>query len=124
MKKLTSKKLLSDARSTIEFIKFTDALSLINDSAVLFVDVRDKEEIKTGIIASSLHAPRGMLEFLLDVDCEFHLSEFSSGKTFIFVCGSGGRATLATKLANDFGLNAKCLTGGMKEWKAGNGPLE
>jgi rhodanese-related sulfurtransferase len=41
----------------------------------------------------------------------------------VMVCGSGGRAALAAKLAADMGWRAVVLRGGMKAWRDANEDL-
>lgn len=52
-----------------------------------------------------------------------HIAELSGGRRLIFVCGSGGRAALATRLAQNFTYDAVCLEGGMKKWRAAGGAV-
>ena len=72
-----------------------------------------------------LHLPRGMLEFAVDPTSPYHKQELSSGKKIIFYCASGGRSALATKVAQDMGLeNTAHVGGGFNAWKDNNGPIE
>lgn len=124
MPKLTSAGLVEQARAEIEQLAPEDARRLVLDDGWLFVDVREREELAAGRIPGSLHAPRGSLEFYLDRESAFHMPELTDGRTLVFVCGSGGRAALATKLARGFGLDAVCLTGGMRAWLAAGNPTD
>lgn len=123
IKKLTIEKILAQTTATIEQVDTETAQRLVGSAGYLFVDVRDREELATGIIPGALHASRGNLEFYLDTQCAAHLPALSAARRLIFVCGSGGRAALATKLARDFGYEAVCLTGGMKAWRAAGAPI-
>jgi rhodanese-related sulfurtransferase len=92
--------------------------ALIGDDSVVFVDVREGEEIaRLGKIEGAVHVPRGVLEFYIDPDSSLHMDLFSSGKKLVFYCESGGRSLLAAKLAMDMGVtDAVHLEGGFKAW--------
>ena len=59
----------------------------------------------------------------LDPASDFSMPELISGKRLVMVCGSGGRAAFATKLAKDMGHDAVCLEGGFKGWRAAGGEV-
>ena len=120
----TSAELMAAARSAIRYISLDDAKPLVDDPNTVFVDVRDSKELSdSGTIPGALHVPRGGLEFALDAASDFAMPELTSGKQLVLVCGSGARATFATKLAQDLGQNAICLEGGFKAWKASGAPV-
>lgn len=85
---------------------------------VAIIDVRDgAERTSKPSIPGAVHASRGMLEFYLDPKSDMHMPVFGSGKPLVFVCGSGGRASLAAATACDFGLiPVYYLEGGMRAW--------
>ena len=122
--KLTAAGLVEQARAEIEHVSTEEARRLLVDDGWLFVDVREREELAAGRIPGAVHATRGNLEFYLDPESAFHMPELAAGRTLIFVCGSGGRGALATKLARAFGLDAVCLTGGMRAWIAAGAPTD
>ena len=124
MTNATSEKLLAAARAAIDHVSIDEAKSLCDGGAAVLVDIRDSKELDAGAIPGAVHAPRGGLEFALDPCSELAMTELTSGKRLIMVCGSGGRAALATKLAKDMGANAVCLQGGFKAWKAAGGSVE
>ena len=123
MSKVTSADLLAAAKAAIEFISVEDAKALANDDTAVFVDVRDSKELEAGAIPGAIHAPRGGLEFALDPASDFAVTELTSGTRLVRVCGSGGRASFATKLAKDMGHDAVCLEGGFKAWKTAGGEV-
>lgn len=96
---------------------------LVGDDSVIFVDVREGEEIaRLGKIEGAVHVPRGVLEFYIDPKSSLHMELFSSGKKLIFYCETGGRSLLAAKLAMDMGVpEAVHLEGGFKAWVAAGG---
>ncbi len=119
----TAQQMLDAAKAEINYMSVEDAKALHKDGSVLFVDLRDSKELEGGMIAGAVHAPRGGLEFALDPTSELARPELNAGKRLVMVCGAGGRATLATKLAKDMGYDAVCLAGGFKAWKEAGGPL-
>lgn len=110
------------ARSVTRSIAVDEALTRLDSPAHLFVDVREDSEWAAGHIPGAIHAPRGSLEFALDPTSSLHRAELDGGRTLVMVCGSGGRAALACRLAQQFGYNAVYLDGGMKGWRAASGP--
>jgi len=124
MPSLSSVDLVANARAAIKHISVDEASQKLSNDDYVFVDVRDSAELETGKIPTSIHAHRGGLEFALDPMSNLKNEALVAGKTLVMICGSGGRAALATKLALDFGHNALCLEGGMKAWKESGAPLE
>lgn len=129
----TSQDMLAEAEAIIPFISAEDALSAAETAQatpeaapVEFIDLRVLRELhKTGIIRGAHSVPRGLLEFWLDQNSPYARDLFARRATFVFYCDNGWRATLATKLALDMGLqNALCLRGGLDAWVAIGGPVE
>ena len=61
--KIGYKALIHSATEQIETIGLELAQKLLEDSSVVFVDIRDVRELeREGMIPGALHAPRGMLE--------------------------------------------------------------
>jgi rhodanese-related sulfurtransferase len=120
------KQLLSEANQVVLSYSPTEAMILLSDESVVFVDVRDAPELqREGKIPGALHASRGMLEFLVDPESPFHNPLFASGKKFLFYCASGGRSALATKTAQEMGLEQVAyISGGIKAWKEASLPVE
>ena len=117
---ITSSQLLAEARAQVREIEIDEAKALSRNPDVTTLDVRDSKELISGMIEHAIHAHRGMLKFYLDRASESFLPALQDKKTLIMVCGSGGRAALAAKLAIDMGWDAVVLKGGMKAWRAAN----
>ena len=81
-----------------------------------FIDVRSAEEYRRG------HA-KGFLNVPLD-DIARNPSCLPKTKTVHFMCHSGGRSFLATKLATEHGLRAINITGGFSAWQKAGLPVE
>ena len=119
------KQLLAEANAVIETISVHDALAMVDDPEVVFVDVREGEERARGAIAHSVHAPRGFLEFIVDPESPMHNPTLAGDKRFVLYCASGGRSTLAAKTLVDMGFEKVChIAGGFAAWQEANGPTE
>jgi rhodanese-related sulfurtransferase len=118
------KQMLAEANAVIETISVHDARDLVDDSSVLFVDIREAHEIATGVIPGALHAPRGFLEFMADPECPMHKRELAGAHRLILYCATGGRSSLAAKTLMEMGYSdVFSMAGGLAAWKAANGPL-
>ncbi len=121
------KQMLAEANAFIETISVHDALPLVNDKSVLFLDVREAFELEKGEIEGALHAARGFLEFFADPESTMHKPEMARAEKIILYCASGGRSALAARMLVDMGYDFETifnLAGGFEAWKAGNGPIE
>jgi rhodanese-related sulfurtransferase len=120
------KALIAEANAVIETIPVKDALALVGDPKLQFVDIRETVEVqKSGTIKGAVHAPRGFLEFIADPASPMHKPEFSSGKGLILFCASGGRSTLAARTLMDMGFTKVAhIAGGFAAWQAAGGATE
>ena len=119
------KEMVDEAYAAVTTLSTADAIKLANDPNVMFVDVRDIRELeREGLVPGSFHAPRGMLEFWIDPESPYHKPQFAEKKQFVFYCAAGWRSALATKLAQDMGLeNVAHIEGGFGAWKQADGPV-
>lgn len=115
----TVNELLSEANSQIEEIQVAEAVTLIRDNNVVFVDVREQQELTLeGKIPDAIHIPCAKLAFYLDPKSSYYNQIFSEPKQFIFYCKIGLRSALSVKLAQDMGLkNVKNMAGGFLAWQ-------
>jgi rhodanese-related sulfurtransferase len=122
----SAKDLVAQASSRVKTVSAQEAMGMLNDPEIVFVDLRDSSELqRDGKIPGAVHVNRGMLEFVLDPTLPYHNPVFSSGKKVLFYCASGGRSALAADTAQNMGLErVSHLGGGFKGWKEGNGPTE
>lgn len=120
------KDFLAEANAIVNTLEVADAINLVGDESVSFIDVREQEELdRFGKVPGAIHAPRGMLEFYIDAASPYHKEIFSSGKKIVFYCASGGRSALATQLAMEMGLSDVAhVGGGFKAWVKAEGPVE
>ena len=120
------RQLLEEANAEIETLDVADAIALHGRGDVLFVDLRDPRELeKDGRIPGAFHCPRGMLEFWIDPESPYHRKVFAEPKRFLFFCAGGWRSALATKTAQDMGLEKVAhIEGGFTAWRKAGGPVE
>ncbi len=121
------KQMLAEANAFIETISVHDALPLVGEKSVLFLDVREAFELEKGEIQGALHAARGFLEFFADPELTMHKPEMARADRIILYCATGGRSALAAKMLVDMGYDLERvfnLAGGFEAWKAANGPIE
>ena len=127
MKKLkkTVKNMVAEAKLKINEIDAKEAIKLLNDENVVFIDIRDiRERQKLGFIPGSFHAPRGMLEFWIDPESPYFKDIFNTNKKYIFHCAAGWRSALAVSTLKDMGFEASHITDGFSGWVNEKGPIE
>jgi len=115
----------AEAAAAVAGISVEEAMQRAAEDDLIFIDVREGDEIeRLGHIPNAVHVPRGILEFNIDPQSSMHKKEFSSDKTVVFYCATGGRSLLAAKLAKDMGVaDPVYLEGGFKAWSAADGPV-
>lgn len=118
--------LVSAALADINTLSIEDAIERLTDEGVVFVDVRDGPELESdGKIPNAVHASRGMLEFHVDPESPYHLSDFVPGKEFVLYCSLGSRSALSAQRLQEMGVDGVTnLKGGFAAWKEAGGPVE
>lgn len=117
--------MVAAARSNIKEIDTADAIALLEDTSVQFVDLRDiRERQRSGFIPGSFHCPRGMAEFWVDPDSPYFKDIFAKDKNFVFHCASGWRSALTVQTLNEMGFEAAHLKDGFIDWEKLGGPVE
>ncbi len=118
------KDMLAEADALVASLEPLEVADLHLAPQVVMVDIRDPRELeREGMIPGAFHAPRGMLEFWIDPESPYHKPRFAEGKTYVFYCASGWRSLLAARVAQDMGLDARSLRGGISAWKAADLPV-
>lgn len=121
----STKDLLSEANAAIGTLPVEEAIALVDDPNVVFVDVREGSEREKGTVKGSVHAARGFLEFHADPSSPMHKPELGSGKRLVLFCGSGGRSALSGKTLKDMGIeNVAHVAGGFTAWQKAGGPTQ
>jgi rhodanese-related sulfurtransferase len=105
MSAMTAKELVAKATKQIETLSAQEAVKLVGKPDVVFVDVREPEELRnSGSVTDAIHVPRGLLEFQVDPASPTYNQELSSGKKLVLFCGSGSRSALAAQSLKTMGV--------------------
>jgi rhodanese-related sulfurtransferase len=117
--------MVDEAMASIRTLTLDEAKALHGRDDVLFVDLRDVRELeREGVIPGALHAPRGMLEFWVDPECEYHKPVFAEDKQLVLFCAMGWRSALAAQTLQQMGLaNVAHIGGGYTAWKSAGLPV-
>jgi rhodanese-related sulfurtransferase len=126
MKQKSAKDLVAEASREVETLSGEDALKLLDRPGVVFVDVREGEELqKTGKLKGALHVPRGFLEFHADPTSPTHKPELGGDKKLVLYCGSGSRSALSAKTLKAMGFtNVAHVSGGFPALQQAGGSTE
>ena len=123
--KTSSAQMVADARARIEEVETKDAIEMLDDPNITFVDLRDiRERQRTGAIPGSFHCPRGMVEFWVDPDSPYFKEIFAQERKFVFHCASGWRSAISVATLQDMGFEAAHLKDGFSGWEKAGGPVE
>ena len=121
----TVKEMLRKAEAEVAFIRPEEAKELLGRIDVLFLDVREPNEVAaSGKVSGALTVPRGLIEFRADPSSAMHDAQLNRAKTVIVYCGSGERAALAGKTLKEMGFSDVRHMGGFKGWVDAGGATE
>lgn len=73
------------------------------------IDVREADEVATGIIPGAEHIPLGLIED--------KYQDLDKSKEYVLICRSGGRSSKACQFLEGQGFNVTNMSGGMSEWQ-------
>ncbi len=121
----SARELVDEACGEVQSLAVDQAQALLGRDDVLFVDLRERVELRTeGVIPGAFHAPRGLLEFWADPASPWHQPVLAPGKRLVLFCAAGWRPALAAKALQDMGREAVCHLGeGFNAWKAAGAPV-
>jgi rhodanese-related sulfurtransferase len=123
--KTSAAALVANARARIEEVATADAIAMLDNPNVTFVDLRDiRERQRSGSIPGSFHCPRGMAEFWVDPESPYFKEIFGEDRQFVFHCASGWRSALTVATLNDMGFPAAHLKDGFSDWAKAGGPID
>ncbi len=120
------KEMVAEAEKEAETIEVADAVKLLEDDGVIFVDIRDVRELqREGKVPGATHAPRGMLEFWIDPESPYYRDVFGQDKRYVFYCAGALRSALAVQTVQKMGMTNVChLGGGFAAWREAGAPIE
>lgn len=76
---------------------------------VHMIDVREADEVATGIIPGAEHIPLGLVEF--------KYQDLDKTKEYVIICRSGGRSGKACQFLEGQGFDVTNMSGGMLDWQ-------
>ena len=119
------KELLAEANEAVRTVPTAEAIAMLGEDGVTFVDLRDPRELeRDGMVPGAFHATRGMLEFWVDPASPYHKPIFAEDRQFVLYCASGWRSALSAKTLVDMGMtNVAHVEGGVTAWKQADGPV-
>ena len=97
--------LVSEAMQDIKTIDADEAFKMVESQECNLIDIREARELeKTGIVESSVHISRGMLEVFLDPNSVFfQQGKLDHNKEMVLFCAGGVRSALAVKALKNMG---------------------
>lgn len=82
---------------------------LENGETLHMIDVREDDEVATGIIPGAIHIPLG--------EVPDRLEELDKTTPYVIICRSGGRSGRAAEFLEAQGYDATNMVGGMLDWQ-------
>lgn len=105
-------KLTEGMGPVLDFIKTITtaelAQKLDNKEPLYLIDVREHEEVATGMIPTAQHIPMGEIPAVLD--------QLDKETPYIFICRSGNRSGQVCLFLQEQGYDVTNMVGGMLEW--------
>jgi len=122
----SSQDLVRQAEAEIVTIPVAEARAALGTQGVLFVDLREKGELRReGRIPGALSVPRGLLEFWVDPESPYFNQAFGGNQRLVLFCAAGWRSALAAKTLQDMGHDRVChIEGGFGAWREAGAPVE
>lgn len=118
-KRRTLEELLDAARAQIERLEPAEAFAAAERGALL-IDIRsDLDRERDGIVPGSLHIPRTVLEWRLDLDSSWRNPHVSGlGAQIVLLCDHGCSSVFAAATLVDLGFErAGDVVGGFAAWR-------
>jgi rhodanese-related sulfurtransferase len=119
MERRTLVQLLEAARTRITRLHPAEAFAAVGDGALL-IDIRsDVDRRRDGIVPGSIHIPRTVLEWRLDLDSEWR-NPYVGGleRRIVLMCDHGCSSVLAAATLVDLGfIYTADVVGGFAAWR-------
>jgi sulfur dioxygenase len=109
-----------------QIIDTKEAIALVGDENVLFIDLREEyERSREGIIPNSMLLPFQDLDDACENEDHAFQKALKENKKVIFYCANGERSALTLEILADQGINGCIhLRKGTTDWLKQNGPIE
>ena len=111
--------LVAEARASLDRITPADLAAQLGGPGVVVLDTRTPTDRDLdGVIAGSIHAPRTVLEWIVD-PASGYAEDLGAPTLLVVVCNEGYSSSLAARTLQDLGhQGATDLIGGMQAWVA------
>ncbi|MEP6992361.1 MAG: rhodanese-like domain-containing protein [bacterium] len=110
--------LIVEAKSRIRELNVKEAEALRARGDVVFLDVRDLQEVNLGKIEGALHISRGNLETRVE-------AQIPREKEVVIYCASGNRSAFAADTMQQMGYQrVSSLAGGFRAWAEAGGDID
>ncbi len=106
-------------------ITAAEAMEILDDPDVIFLDVREDAERAMGFIPQSDHIPLGQVAAAADPKGAAVHPAFTAGKHLVVYCAKGGRSAMAIQGLSAMGYQGLTnLAGGLLAWHQTGGPID
>ena len=110
--------LINEAKKRIRQIDAAEARALHAAGGVVFLDVRDLQEVNLGKIPHAIHISRGNLETKIE-------AVVPRDAEVVIYCASGNRSAFAADVMQQMGYADVCsLSSGFRGWAESGGEIE
>jgi len=124
MNNKTLESLLVKANNQIKRLSYEEAVTKIQKSNHVIIDVREESEVAfSGLIKNAINIPRGIIEFKLKPDSLDNPIQIDSDTNILLYCAAGFRSALAAKALEDSGFKNVYNIGGYGEWVSNGGDV-
>ena len=124
MNNKTLESLLVEANDQIKRLSYEEAITKIQKSNHVIIDVREESEVAfSGLIKNAINIPRGVIEFKLKPDSPDNPIHIDSDTDILLYCAAGFRSALAAKALEDTGFKNVYNIGGFGEWVSNGGDV-
>ena len=124
MNNKTLESLLVEANDQIKRLSYDEAVTKIQNSNHVIIDVREESEVAfSGLIKNAINIPRGIIEFKLKPDSLDNPIQIDSDTNILLYCAAGFRSALAAKALEDSGFKYVYNIGGYGEWVSNGGDV-
>src|SRR4029078_5332286 len=85
--KKTVQQMVDEANGEIETVSVADAIKLVGQPGITFIDIRDPRELwRDGTIPGAINVTRGMLEMWIDLARAYAQEYFQPGNKVVVFC--------------------------------------
>ena len=124
MNNKTLESLLVEANDQIKRLSYEEAVTKIQKSNHVIIDVREESEVAfSGLIKNAINIPRGVIEFKLKPDSPDNPIHIDSDTDILLYCAAGFRSALAAKALEDSGFQNVYNIGGYGERVSNGGDV-